>query len=554
MSMSRSSPSATLAVEKRSCSISSPPSAAASPRASRLDHDVEVGALGAEQQVADGAADQVDVPARRRRRAARPLPGRDSRRSGSVRGVDFAVLRPLEGTYLACAAALMEKAKDIVNELWANHKPVLVLVALAGVIAVAGAIAIYLERQPPDDVSNADAEFVETEHAEADRSGSPTGRPTARTTRAPDTSRPRTSRLRSRSSGASTAASSSSTRRSSSAARSTASTTTARPSRSRRASGKMRWRKRDREPQRLLARLQRRAALHRQPGAGPGPGARRQERQALVEARAAGPDRVLAGRRRRHGDRRLRVRDPLRVRHGDRQDRLGGRPRRRDQGRARGQRGRRLRRRLQRQLLRGPHRRRLGQVDLRRRPATSTGPPRSPSAASTSAPRTAASTASRRRAATSPGATRSAARSTPVRSRPTRPTPSPPSTSASSAAARSTRSTPRTGDERWSADSGGSVIGAASLIGETVYVANLETTETFGLRRRDRRQGLDLPRRRLQPGDLRRQPDLPHRQEADLRAEAGARPAAHRRRRRARRRRAARRRAQEEVVRPARRA
>ena len=37
----------------------------------------------------------------------------------------------------------------------------------------------------------------------------------------------------------------------------------------------------------------------------------------------------------------------------------------------------------------------------------------------------------------------------------------------------------RTGDERWSADSGGSVIGAASLIGETVYVANLDTTETY---------------------------------------------------------------------------
>ena len=36
----------------------------------------------------------------------------------------------------------------------------------------------------------------------------------------------------------------------------------------------------------------------------------------------------------------------------------------------------------------------------------------------------------------------------------------------------------RTGDERWSADAGGSVIGAASLIGETVYVANLQTTET----------------------------------------------------------------------------
>jgi outer membrane protein assembly factor BamB len=38
----------------------------------------------------------------------------------------------------------------------------------------------------------------------------------------------------------------------------------------------------------------------------------------------------------------------------------------------------------------------------------------------------------------------------------------------------------RSGDQRWSADSGGSVIGAGSLIGETVYVANLDTTETYG--------------------------------------------------------------------------
>lgn len=38
----------------------------------------------------------------------------------------------------------------------------------------------------------------------------------------------------------------------------------------------------------------------------------------------------------------------------------------------------------------------------------------------------------------------------------------------------------RSGDERWSADAGGSVIGAGSLIGETVYVANLDNTETFG--------------------------------------------------------------------------
>ena len=38
----------------------------------------------------------------------------------------------------------------------------------------------------------------------------------------------------------------------------------------------------------------------------------------------------------------------------------------------------------------------------------------------------------------------------------------------------------RSGDERWSADAGGHVIGAGSLIGETVYVANLDSTETFG--------------------------------------------------------------------------
>jgi outer membrane protein assembly factor BamB len=38
----------------------------------------------------------------------------------------------------------------------------------------------------------------------------------------------------------------------------------------------------------------------------------------------------------------------------------------------------------------------------------------------------------------------------------------------------------RDGNERWSADVGGSVIGAASVIGNIVYVANLNTTETDG--------------------------------------------------------------------------
>ena len=39
----------------------------------------------------------------------------------------------------------------------------------------------------------------------------------------------------------------------------------------------------------------------------------------------------------------------------------------------------------------------------------------------------------------------------------------------------------RSGDERWSIDAGGSVIGAASLIGETVYFANLDDTETIAV-------------------------------------------------------------------------
>jgi outer membrane protein assembly factor BamB len=39
----------------------------------------------------------------------------------------------------------------------------------------------------------------------------------------------------------------------------------------------------------------------------------------------------------------------------------------------------------------------------------------------------------------------------------------------------------KSGDERWSIDAGGSVIGAASLIDETVYFANLDNTETIGV-------------------------------------------------------------------------
>ena len=55
----------------------------------------------------------------------------------------------------------MEKVKDIIKQTWANHRPVVLVVALAVVVAAVGATALYLERQPPEDVSNSDAEFVE---------------------------------------------------------------------------------------------------------------------------------------------------------------------------------------------------------------------------------------------------------------------------------------------------------------------------------------------------------------------------------------------------------
>jgi hypothetical protein len=100
-----------------------------------------------------------------------------------------------------------------------------------------------------------------------------------------------------------------------------------------------------------------------------------------------------------------------------------------------------------------------------------------PSAASTPATRTVACTASTSRPASSPGASRPATTSTPA--------PSPP--------VPRTRSRPfgsydgnfyaldaRTGNERWSQHGLGSISGAASLIGDTVYVADLQTTSTYG--------------------------------------------------------------------------
>jgi outer membrane protein assembly factor BamB len=51
----------------------------------------------------------------------------------------------------------------------------------------------------------------------------------------------------------------------------------------------------------------------------------------------------------------------------------------------------------------------------------------------------------------------------------------------------------RTGNERWSIDAGGPVIGAASLIGETVYFANLQTTETIGVDAKNGKQVFKFP-------------------------------------------------------------
>jgi outer membrane protein assembly factor BamB len=51
----------------------------------------------------------------------------------------------------------------------------------------------------------------------------------------------------------------------------------------------------------------------------------------------------------------------------------------------------------------------------------------------------------------------------------------------------------RTGNERWSIDAGGPVIGAASLIGETVYFANLQTTETIGVDAKTGKQVFKFP-------------------------------------------------------------
>ncbi len=105
---------------------------------------------------------------------------------------------------------------------------------------------------------------------------------------------------------------------------------------------------RHRLAQRLLSGLQRRPALHRQPRAGAGAVAERQERSHPVAPGSAGAQRVLARRRRREGAGRMRVRNAVRVRRGDREDAVGDGPAGSDQGGAGGEGRHRLHRRLQR--------------------------------------------------------------------------------------------------------------------------------------------------------------------------------------------------------------
>ena len=157
-------------------------------------------------------------------------------------------------------------------------------------------------------------------------------------------------------------------------------------------------------------------------------------------------------------------------------------------------------------------------LELRPRRAGLLDARRSPSAASSSAASTAASTASTRTPASCSGATRPATGSTPRRRSPTRRRPSRPSTSARRTRT-STRSTRRPASVRWQKDIGGVILGAASVLGEIVYVAGLGPERRhLRLRRQDRQEGLRVRARRVQPGDLRRPPDVPDRASSSIRA------------------------------------
>ena len=258
---------------------------------------------------------------------------------------------------------------------------------------------------------------------------------------------------------------------------------------------------RDRHAERLRPGLRQPHALHLQPRPRTGHRDRHQEREDGLAAFATGAHRVLAGGRREHGDRRLRMRERSTPSTGDGQDDLADAARR--------SRSRRRRRSPTESPTSATTAGTMSAVRISDgtikwqsdsqgtgvgRPAPSTARRRSPSAASTRARRTAASTASTGTPATSSGATRSAARST-RRRRPARLRPAPrASTSAPMDGSRFYALDARNGNERWSADVGGSVIGAASVIGNIVYVANLQDHGDRRLQRRERKQGLRASR------------------------------------------------------------
>ena len=153
--------------------------------------------------------------------------------------------------------------------------------------------------------------------------------------------------------------------------------------------------------------------------------------------------------------------------------------------------------------------------------AASTRPRRWPGGASTWAASTGASTASWRRPASSPGATRPAPRSTRRPRSRTRPH-SPPTVYAGSQDKHFYALDARTGEVRWEHPVGGVVLGSSSVVGETVYVSMIgPNIGTFGYDVKKRQEGLRARPGRVQPGDLGRREDLPHRVLDDPRLQAG---------------------------------
>jgi outer membrane protein assembly factor BamB len=154
-----------------------------------LDRDVDVGALAAEQQVPDGAADQICRHARRGApNQVDPGQGFEAlRESGCVDFGGFGHLRhfsyhvPLAQWRLAVSgggrnsrackrftetitaiADLWKKTAAAANGLWQNHRAATLVGAAAAAIAIAG-VAGYLILKRPGDVSNEDAFFAADE-------------------------------------------------------------------------------------------------------------------------------------------------------------------------------------------------------------------------------------------------------------------------------------------------------------------------------------------------------------------------------------------------------